>query len=209
MASPCPAPHLPLSSVPVRGRLSLFMDSWRSVSGDLYVLQLLQQGLQLSFLSQPPVRCSLRFQRPAARVNICKPRFSPCWRGEPLREWQTRPFQGFTVCCLCSLREWEASLGDRSAVIQLSPSEGEVSCGDACKCWALQSKGRLGSLCRSGGCLLSCLIHPLPRKFPCVLYQDKVFQFRVLPSGPLVSLRFFIRVVDAMSVPWACRSTTM
>ena len=64
------------------------------------------------------------------------------------------------------------SLGDRSAVIQLSPSDGEVSCEDACKSWALQLKSRLGSLCGSDGCLLSCLIHPLPRKFPRVLYQD-------------------------------------
>ena len=85
-----------------------------------------------------------------------------------------------------------------SAVIQLSPSEGVVSYGDACKSWVLQSKVRLGSLCGSDGCLVSCLIHPSPRKFLRALYQDEVSQFRVLPFGQLVSQRFFIGVVDAM-----------
>ena len=66
------------------------------------------------------------------------------------------------------------------------------------KSWALHSESRLGSLCGSDGCLLSCLIHPSPRKFLCVLYQDEVFQIRVLPFGPLVSPRFFIGMVDAM-----------
>ena len=45
---------------------------------------------------------------------------------------------------------------------------------------------------------LHVLIHPSSRKFFCFLYQDKVFQFRVLPLGLSVSPRIFTRVVDAM-----------
>ena len=49
---------LPLSrtsfcSRPVGGRLSLFLDSWRSITRDRSVLHLLQQGRHLSFESQP------------------------------------------------------------------------------------------------------------------------------------------------------------
>ena len=57
VASPCPELHfavdLPLPSVPVGGCLSLFLDSWRSITRDQYVLHLLQQGLHLSSESQP------------------------------------------------------------------------------------------------------------------------------------------------------------
>ena len=45
---------------------------------------------------------------------------------------------------------------------------------------------------------LHVLIHPSSRKFFCFLYQDKVFQFRVLPFGLSVSPRIFTHVVDAM-----------
>ena len=41
-------------------------------------------------------------------------------------------------------------------------------------------------------------IHQLSRKFLRFCYQDKVFQFRVLPFGLSVSPRVFICVVDAM-----------
>ena len=165
------------------------------------MLQLHQQGLRLSFVSQPPLTTSpMPFALPEASSkgeHLLTEILSMLERGA-IQRVANSPFRGFTVCCLCTLREWEALLGDRSAVILLSPGEGEVSCGDACKSLALHSENRLGSLCGSDGCLISCLIHPLPRKFVCVLYQDEVFQFWVLPFGPLVSPRFFICVADAM-----------
>ena len=147
----------------------------------------------------PPVRRPLRFQRPAAMVSICKPRFCPCRRGEPSRECQTRCLQGFTVCCLCSLREWEALLGDRSAVINFHLAKEKFHMGMPANLRLyIQKIDWVVSVDLTVAYFHVWSMHPLPRKFLRVLYQDEVFQFRVLPLGPLVSPRFFIRVVDAM-----------
>ena len=151
------------------------MDSWRSVSGDLYVLHLLQRGLRLIIVYQPRLTTSpMPFALPEAssKGEHLQTEIVSMLERRAIERVANAFLPRFYSLLLVFPKRMGTSLGDLSAVIQLSPSEGEVSCGDACKSWALQSKGRLGSLCGSDGCLLSCRIHPLPRTFPRVLYQD-------------------------------------
>ena len=154
VASLCSALQLPLPSVPVGGWLS-FLDSWRSMTGDFHVLQLLQHHLRLSFVSRPPLTTSLMpFPLPEQQDRASKHRDSlhvgEGGNRESVKQVVSRVLQ-FAVCH--PQEEWEASLGNRPVVIELSPSEGEGSHGDARKSPAVQPEGRLGSLCGSDGCL--------------------------------------------------------
>ena len=102
----------------------------------------------------------------------------------------------FAVCH--PQEEWKTSLGNQPAVIESSPSEGEVSHGDARKSLLSIQKGDWVVSVDLTDAYLHVPIHPSSRKFLRFLYQEVVFQFWVLPFGLLVSPRNFTRVVDAM-----------
>ena len=150
MTSPCPELHfavdLLLLSFSVGGRLSLFLDSWRSIKRDQYVLHLLQQGHHLSFESQPLLTTSpVLFPLPEAsgkREHLrCRDPFH-------VEQVVTRVLQPVVRN---PQKEWQASLGHRPAIIKSPLKEGEVSNGNTRKSAPLHSEGRLGDLVRFDG----------------------------------------------------------
>ena len=164
LASPCPELHfavdLLLPSVPVAGRLSLFLDSWKSITRDQYVLHLFQLGLHLSFESQPLLSTSpVPFPLPEAsskREHLRAEILSMLEKGAIERVVNESspgfyslifviPPQNGKLRLVIDLRSLNHHLRKEP------PKEGEVSYGNTRKSAPLDSEGGLGDLDRFDG----------------------------------------------------------
>ena len=178
MASPCLALQLsldlPLPTAPGDGCLSLFLDSWESITRDQHVLHLLQHGLRISFDTQRiftsnPVPISLSEAR-SKKEHL---------RSQSLLILERVANQfcpGFLQLALCyPPKKWEASVGHRPSVIEPSLGEGERLLGDACQSSAFHSEGRLGNLSGSDRYLPSCSDPPIIEEISSFLLPEQSF----------------------------------
>ena len=206
VASPCPEHHFavdpPLPSVPVGGRLSLFLDSWRSITRDQYVLHLLQHGLHLSFESQPLLTTSpVPFPLPEAHS-----------KREHLRAEIISKLEKGAIEIVVN----KSSLGFYSLLFVIPKKNGKLRLVIDLRSlnhhlrkenFYVETPANLRHSIQKGDWVISLdltdaylhvPIHPSSRKFLRFCYQDEVFQFRVLPFGLSVNPRVFTRVVDVM-----------
>ena len=191
----CSRPSAPLSSC---GQPPFpFLDSWRSITRDQYVLHLLQHGLHLSFESQPLLTTStVPFPLPEGSskrehlraeilsmlekgVNKSSPGFYSLLFVIPKKNGKLR--------LVIDLRSLNHHLRKEKFHMETPASlRHSIQKGD----WVT-------SLDLTNA-YLHVPIHPSSSKFLHFCYQDEVFQFRVLPFGLSVSPRVFTCVVDAM-----------
>ena len=182
MASPCPELHfavdLPLPSVPVGGRLSLFLDSWRSITRDQYVLHLLQQGLHLSFESQPLLTTSpVPFPLPEAsskREHLRAEILSMLEKGAIERVVNKSSLGFYSLLFVIPKKNGKTRL-----VIDLRKEKFHMDTPTNLRHSII--KGDWVISLDLTGTFLHVPIHPLSRKFLRFCYQDEVFQFQVLP----------------------------
>jgi len=205
VASPCP-PQLgvdfPLPSVPVGGHMSLFLGSWRSITRDQYILHLLQHGLHLVFDSQPLLTTSpVPFPIPEAsskREHLRAEILSMLEKGA-IKKVANKSSLGFYSLLFVIPKE----NGKLRSVVNLR----SLNCHLTKEKFHMETPTNLHHSIQKGDWVISLdlmdaylhvPIHPSSRKFLRFLYQDKVFQFRVLPFRLSVSPRVFTQVVDAM-----------
>lgn len=206
MASPCPARHcaveLPFPSVPVGSRLSLFLDAWRSITRDQYVLHLLQHGLPLSFESQPPLTTSpVPFPLPEAsskREHLRAEILAMLKKGAIERVLNKSSPGFYSLLFVIPKKNGKLRL-----VIDLRSLNRHLRKEK----FHMETPANLRHSIQKGDWVISVdltdaylhvPIHQLSRKFLRFCYQDEVFQFRVLPFGLSVSPRVFTRLVDAI-----------
>ena len=191
MASPAQAPLFPLPSVPVGGWLSLFMDLSRNMTRYLYVLQLLQHGLQLSFVPQQPLTTSLmHFLLPEAgsKRERLKTEILSILENWAIERVANKSLPGFySMLVVISKKTWESSL-----VIDLQSLNHDL----ANEKFHMELPANLRPSIQKGDSVVSVdltdaylhfLIHPSSKKFLSFLYLSVVFQFRVLPFLHLCS----------------------
>ena len=136
------------------GWLSLFQDSWRSMTGEPLCVS---TSPTWSTWSWPLTTSPMPFLLPGAsskREHLNTKILSMLEKGA-IKRVSNKSSPGFYFAVCHPQKEWEALLGNQPVVVESSPIEGEVSDGDACKSPALHPERRLGSLSGSEGCLLS------------------------------------------------------
>ena len=169
------------------GRLSLFLDSWRSITRDQYDLHLLQQGLHLSSESQPLLTISLvPFPLPEAsskREHLRAEILSMLEKGAIERVVNKSSPGFYSLLFVIPKKNGKLRLviDLRSLNHHLRKEKFHMETPTNLR-HSIQKEDWVASLDLTDA-YLHVPIHPLSGKFLRFCYQDEVFQFGSYPSG--------------------------
>ena len=192
----CKAPE-----IPVGGRLTQFLDEWKMITSDKWVLAVIENGLALEFISKPPCTGIIETRASVQHLDILQKEVKKLLEKNAI---EPVPVQEINEGFYSTFFIVPKKTGDLRPVINLRPLNRHLRKQH----FKMDCLGKVMKLVRKGDWAVSidlkdAYLHiPIlkqDRKFLRFCIQGKAYQFTCLCFGPTMAPRVFTKVLSVVT----------
>ena len=187
--------------IPVGGRLSLFMNEWKKITDDKWVLEIIQKGYKLEFLKKPAFGGIKHTRVPPDQIELISLEIESLLKKNAIEKVSTKNAKAGFYSTLFLVAK---KSGEMRPVINLRPLNKYLrklhfKMDTLCKVLDLVQTGDWGLTLDLKDAYFHIKVFKKHRKYLRFCFQNQVYQFRALCFGPTVSPRVFTKVVAVVT----------
>ena len=187
--------------IPVGGRLSLFMNEWKKITDDKWVLEIIQKGYKLEFLKKPAFGGIKHTRVPPDQIELISLEIESLLKKNAIEKVSTKNAKAGFYSTLFLVAK---NSGEMRPVINLRPLNKYLrklhfKMDTLCKVLDLVQTGDWGLTLDLKDAYFHIKVFKKHRKYLRFCFQNQVYQFRALCFGPTVSPRVFTKVVAVVT----------
>ena len=181
--------------IPVGGSLSLFMNVWKKITDDKWVLEIVQKGYKLEFLKKPAFRGIKHTRVPPDQIELISLEIESLLKKNGIEKVSTKNAKAGLYSTLFLVAK---KSGEMRPVINLRPLNKYLRKLHFKNGYSVQSSD-WGLTLNLKDTYFHIKVFKEHRKYLRFCFQNQVYQFRALCFGPTVSPRVFTKVVAVVT----------